>query len=75
VDTDAKKRELFKKALNVQLCVHPTLFCSGNFNELISASIEQEDASHGHMGEEEEAHVRTYQRCPSEVPHGLYTSS
>jgi CRISPR/Cas system type I-B associated protein Csh2 (Cas7 group RAMP superfamily) len=41
--------ELFKKGLSTQLCEHLTLFHSGNLNELVSAAIEQEDASHAHM--------------------------
>jgi hypothetical protein len=60
MDTDAKKMVLFKNGLNAQLREHLTLFCSGNFNKLISDTIEKEDASHAHMDEEDtEGHVWT----------------
>jgi hypothetical protein len=71
MDTDVKKMKLFKKGLGAQLREHLTLFRSGNFNELIMATIEQEDASRAHMDEEEEDHVRPYWRCSSEVPPSL----
>jgi hypothetical protein len=40
VDIDAKKMELFKKCLSTQLREHLTLFHNGNFNKLVSATIE-----------------------------------
>jgi hypothetical protein len=53
VDTDAMKVQLFKKGLTSQLHEHLTLFSSDNFNELVSAVIEQVDASHARMDEED----------------------
>jgi hypothetical protein len=36
--------DLFRKGLNPVLREHLTLFCDCTLNELVSASIEQEDA-------------------------------
>jgi hypothetical protein len=43
-DTDEKKMSLFCQGLNHVLGVHLTLFQGCTLNELVSASIEQEDA-------------------------------
>jgi hypothetical protein len=43
-DTDKKKMVLFRQGLNPMLREHLTLFWGCTLNELVSASIEQEDA-------------------------------
>jgi hypothetical protein len=53
VDTDGKKMELFKKGVSAQLREHLNLFCNCNFNELVNASMEQEDAPRARMDDEE----------------------
>jgi hypothetical protein len=68
MDTDAKKMDLLKKALSAQLREHLTLFYNCNFNELVSASIEQEDASHAHTGEEERKSKRPMSGPPRAAP-------
>jgi hypothetical protein len=42
VDTDAKKSELFRKGLTIQLQDHLILFQNLSYNELASATIDQE---------------------------------
>jgi hypothetical protein len=43
-DTNEKNMSLFCQGLNHVMCVHLTLFWGYTLNELVSASIEQEDA-------------------------------
>jgi hypothetical protein len=62
VDTDAKKMELFKKGFNSQLCEHLTLLHNRNFNELVSATTEQEDASRANTNKEERNRKRPMSR-------------
>jgi hypothetical protein len=42
-DTDEKKMSLFHQGLSPMLCEHLTLFRGCTLNELVSASIEQQD--------------------------------
>jgi hypothetical protein len=58
VDTDAKKVELFKKGLNAQLRERLMWFRNDSFNDLVSASIEQEDVFRACMDEEERKRKR-----------------
>jgi hypothetical protein len=51
-DTDEKKMSLFHQGLNPMLCEHLTLFRGCTLNELVSASIVQEDACRAHLEEE-----------------------
>jgi hypothetical protein len=43
---------LFRQGLSPVLCEHLTLFRGYTLNELVSASIEQEDACHARLEEE-----------------------
>jgi hypothetical protein len=58
VDTDAKKVELFKKGLNAHLRERLMWFRNDSFNDLVSASIEQEDVFCACMDEEERKRKR-----------------
>jgi hypothetical protein len=51
-DTDEKKMSLFCQGLNPVLREHLTLFQGCTLNELVSTSIEQEDACRAHLEEE-----------------------
>jgi hypothetical protein len=51
-DTDEKKIPLFCQGLNPVLREHLVLFWGCTLNELVSASIEQEDACHARLEEE-----------------------
>jgi hypothetical protein len=51
-DTDEKKMALFHQGLNPVLCDHLMLFRGCTLNELVSASIEQENACHSRIEEE-----------------------
>jgi hypothetical protein len=51
-DTDEKKMSLFHQGLSPVLCEHLTLFRGCTLNELVSASIEQEDVCHARLEEE-----------------------
>jgi hypothetical protein len=50
-DTDEMKMALFHQGLNSRLHEHLTLFHDCTFNELVSASFEQEDACRADMKE------------------------
>jgi hypothetical protein len=50
-DTDEKKMSLFHQGLSPMLHEHLTLFWGCTLNELVSASIEQEDACRAHLEE------------------------
>jgi hypothetical protein len=52
VDTDEKKMSLFCQGLSPVLCEHLTLFQGCTLNELVSASIEQEDVCRARLEEE-----------------------
>jgi hypothetical protein len=51
-DTDEKKMSLFRQGLSPVLREHLTLFRGCTLNELVIASIEQEDACHARLEEE-----------------------
>jgi hypothetical protein len=51
-DTDEKKMSLFHQGLSPMLCEHLTLFRGYTLNELLSASIKQEDTCRAHLEEE-----------------------
>jgi hypothetical protein len=51
-DIDEKKMSLFRQGLNPMLREHLMLFRGCTLNELVSASIEQEDACRAHLEEE-----------------------
>jgi hypothetical protein len=51
-ETDEKKMSLFCQGLSPVLREHLTLFQGYTLNELVSASIEQEDACHARLEEE-----------------------
>jgi hypothetical protein len=51
-NTDEKKMSLFRQGLSPVLREHLTLFQGCTLNELVSASIEQEDACCAHLEEE-----------------------
>jgi hypothetical protein len=51
-DADEKKMSLFRQGLSPVLCEHLTLFWGCTLNELVSASIEQEDVYHACLEEE-----------------------
>jgi hypothetical protein len=51
-DTDEKKMSFFRQGLSPVLREHLTLFRGCTLNELVSASIEQEDACRAHLEEE-----------------------
>jgi hypothetical protein len=51
-DTDEKKMPFFRQGLSPVLREHLTLFRGCTLNELVSASIEQEDACRAHLEEE-----------------------
>jgi hypothetical protein len=51
-DTNEKKMLLFHQGLSPVLCEHLTLLWGYTLNELVSASIEQEDACHARLEEE-----------------------
>jgi hypothetical protein len=51
-DTDEKKMSLFRQGLSPVLREHLTLFRGCTLNELVSASIEQEDVCRAHLEEE-----------------------
>jgi hypothetical protein len=51
-DTDEKKISLFHQGLSHVLCEHLTLFWGYTRNELVSASIEQEDMCRARLKEE-----------------------
>jgi hypothetical protein len=51
-NTDKKKMTLFHQGLNPTLHEHLTLFWAYTLNELVSSSIEQEDACRARMEEE-----------------------
>jgi hypothetical protein len=57
---------LFRQGLNSRLHEHLTLFRGCTFNELVSASIEQEDATRAHM--EEEKRMRPMARPSGGAP-------
>jgi hypothetical protein len=59
---------LFRQGLNPVLREHPTLFRGCTLNELVSASIEQEDACRAHVEEERKM------RHTAQVPLGLHHS-
>jgi hypothetical protein len=48
-DTDEKNMSLFRQGLSPVLCEHLMLFQGCTLNELVSASIEQEDACRAHV--------------------------
>jgi hypothetical protein len=52
VNTDEKKMSLFRQGLSPVLREHLTLFRGCTLNELVSASIEQEDACCARLEEE-----------------------
>jgi hypothetical protein len=52
-DTDEKKMSLFRQGLSPVLCEHLTLFWGCTMNELVSASVEQEDMCRARLEEEE----------------------
>jgi L-ribulose-5-phosphate 3-epimerase UlaE len=54
VDIDEKKTEIFMKGLSAQLQERLVLFHNLTFNALVSASIDQEDASQAYLDMEEE---------------------
>jgi hypothetical protein len=51
-DTDEKKMSSFRQGLSPVLREHLTLFRGCTLNELVSTSIEQEDACRAHLEEE-----------------------
>jgi hypothetical protein len=51
-NTDEKKMSLFRQGLSLVLREHLTLFRGCTLNELVSASIEQEDVCHARLEEE-----------------------
>jgi hypothetical protein len=51
-DTDENKISLFRQGLSPMLHEHLTLFWSSTLNELVNASIEQEDVCRAHLEEE-----------------------
>jgi hypothetical protein len=51
-DTDEKKMSCFRQGLNPMLHEHLTLFWGCTLNELVSASIEQEDVCRARLEEE-----------------------
>jgi hypothetical protein len=62
-DTDEKKMSLFHQGLSPMLREHLTLFQGCTLNELVSASIEQEDVCRAHLEEESK-------KRPLPVPNG-----
>jgi hypothetical protein len=73
-DTDEKKMALFRQGLNSVLREYLTLFQGCTLNDLVSTSIEQEDACHAHM--EEERKKRPMSRPTGGAPpkyHLVYT--
>jgi hypothetical protein len=81
-DTDEKKMSLFRQGLSPVLCEHLTLFWGCTLNELVSASIEQEDACRACLEEERKkwplpgpnggtlSKYRLVYTPPSSQPHG-----
>jgi hypothetical protein len=53
-DTDEKNMSLFRQGLSPVLCEHLTLFRGCTLNELVSASIDQEDVCRARLEEERE---------------------
>jgi hypothetical protein len=75
-DTDEKKMSLFRQGLSPVLREHLTLFWSCTLNELVSASIEQEDACHAHLVEERKKRPLPGPNggCSTQVPPGLHST-
>jgi hypothetical protein len=57
-DTDEKKMSLLRQGLSPVLREHFTLFWGCTLNELVSASVEQEDAFCAHLEEERKKRPR-----------------
>jgi hypothetical protein len=51
-DIDERKMSVFRQGLSPVLCEHLTLFWGCTLNEIVSASIEQEDACHARLEED-----------------------
>jgi hypothetical protein len=66
VDTDAKKAELFRKGLTIQLQDHLILSQNLSYNELASVAIDQEGTMKAcevvEEKKKEEGRVRTFRR-------------
>jgi hypothetical protein len=57
IDTDEKKMSLFHQGLSPVLHEHLMLFWGCTLNELVSASIEQEDACCAHLEEKRKKRI------------------
>lgn len=56
-DTDEKKKDCFRKDLNTKLQEYLALHNGGNFNDLVSVTIVQEDAIRAHENDKKRRNV------------------